>query len=119
MTVKVFDPQTRQPVAFTQAAANKVKAIGQEKGQEELKLRLYITGGGCSGFQYGFTFAEQVEEEDTVVETDQVQLLVDPLSFSYLQGAEVDYVEGLQGAKFVVHNPNAKATCSCGASFTL
>ena len=84
-----------------------------------MKLRLYITGGGCSGFQYSFTFAEQADEEDSVIETDQAQLLVDPLSFSYLQGAEVDYIEGLQGAKFVVNNPNAKATCSCGASFTI
>ena len=98
MTVKVFDPQTRQPVAFTRAAADKVKAIGQEKGQEELKLRLYITGGGCSGFQYGFTFAEQVEEEDTVVETDQVQLGIKNFNRHYRLEAEL-----LEGNKHTIH----------------
>ena len=119
MTVQVFDPRNRQLIVFTQAAADKVKSIRKKKVQDALKLQLYSTGGGCSGFQYSFTFAEQADEEDSVIEKDQAQLLVDPLSFSYLQGAEVDYIEGLQGAKFVVNNPNAKATCSCGASFTI
>ena len=126
MTVKVFDPgksgihgSTLETIGFTQAAADKVKRIQQERSQVDIKLRLFITGGGCSGFQYSFTFDDLVQEDDTVIETDSARLLIDPLSFSYLQGAEVDYIEGLQGARFVVNNPNAKSTCSCGASFTL
>ena len=122
MTAQTFDPRKsaiHQPIQFTSSAANKVKAIQREKAEADIKLRLYITGGGCSGFQYGFTFDEQINEDDTVIATDKAKLLVDPLSFSYLEGAQVDYVEGLEGAKFVVNNPNAKSTCSCGSSFTI
>ena len=107
-----------QPLIFTENAAAKVKSLIEEEGNDQLKLRVYITGGGCSGFQYGFTFDENVDEEDTQVETDGVTLLVDPMSFQYLVGAKIDYVEDLQGARFVIENPNAQTTCSCGSSFS-
>ena len=102
---------------FTDAAASKVRELILEEANPDLKLRVYITGGGCSGFQYGFTFDESIEEGDVTVERNAVTLVVDPLSFQYLEGAEVDYSESLQGARFVIRNPNAATTCGCGSSF--
>jgi len=90
-----------------------------EEENEELKLRVFITGGGCSGFQYGFTFDELAAEDDAIFEADGVQLVVDPMSFQYLVGSEVDYTEGLEGSRFVINNPNASATCGCGSSFSI
>jgi len=113
------EAQADTPLIFSENAAKKVKALIQEEGNDELKLRVYVTGGGCSGFQYGFTFDENINEGDTVVEKDNVTLVVDPLSYQYLAGAEVDYVEGLQGAQFVIRNPNATTTCGCGSSFSV
>jgi iron-sulfur cluster insertion protein len=107
------------PLVFTQAAARKVKCLLEEEQNNDLKLRVYITGGGCAGFSYGFTFDENVAEDDTVVERDGVMLVVDPMSFQYLVGAEVDYREGLQGSRFVINNPNAATTCGCGSSFSI
>jgi len=104
-------------VVFTSQAAAKVADLIAEEGNAELMLRVYIQGGGCSGFQYGFTFADAVEDGDTEVVTDGVKLLVDPMSLQYLDGAEIDYTEGLQGAQFVIRNPNASTTCGCGSSF--
>ncbi len=104
---------------FTDAAAAKVRELILEEANPALKLRVYITGGGCSGFQYGFTFDETIEEGDVTVERNAVTLVVDPLSFQYLEGAEVDYSESLQGARFVIRNPNAATTCGCGSSFGL
>lgn len=105
------------PLVFTHQAAAKVANLIAEEGNPALMLRVYIQGGGCSGFQYGFTFAEAVDDGDTTVETDGVTLLVDPMSLQYLTGAEIDYTEGLQGAQFVIRNPNATTTCGCGSSF--
>jgi iron-sulfur cluster insertion protein len=107
------------PVTFTSAAARKVRQLIEEEGNQALKLRVFVTGGGCSGFQYGFTFDEKSEEGDTRVENEGVTLLVDPMSFQYLAGAEIDYSEGLEGAQFVIRNPNATTTCGCGSSFTV
>jgi iron-sulfur cluster insertion protein len=107
-----------RPLAFTTAAAAKVRQLIEEEGNGALKLRVYIQGGGCSGFQYGFEFDEEKAEDDLAVETDGVTLLVDPLSLQYLMGAEVDYSESLHGAQFVIRNPNAKTTCGCGSSFS-
>lgn len=101
----------------TPAAAAKVGELVREEGNPELKLRVYITGGGCSGFQYGFAFEEEQAEDDLAIEQDGVKVLVDPLSLQYLQGAEIDYSETLAGAQFVIRNPNAKTTCGCGSSF--
>ena len=106
-------------VGFTEAAATKVKALVTEEGNDNLKLRVYITGGGCSGFQYGFKFDEAVEDGDTVVEKNGATMLVDSMSMQHLNGAEVDYYEGLDGARFVVNNPNATSTCGCGSSFSV
>jgi len=106
------------PLLFTQAAASKVRELIVEEGNDALKLRVYIQGGGCSGFQYGFEFDEAQGEDDLAIQTDGVTLLVDPLSLQYLMGAQVDYSEGLRGAQFVIRNPNAKSTCGCGSSFT-
>ena len=108
-----------QPLQFSNAAAAKVRELIAEEGNPALKLRVYIQGGGCSGFQYGFEFDEQQGEDDLAIVTDDVTLLVDPLSLQYLMGAEVDYSESLQGAQFVIRNPNAKTTCGCGSSFTV
>jgi iron-sulfur cluster insertion protein len=107
------------PLVFTGAAAGKVRELIAEEGNPELKLRVYISGGGCSGFQYGFTFDEARAEDDFAVDKDGVTLLVDPLSLRYLTGAEIDYSESLTGAQFVIRNPNAKTTCGCGSSFTV
>lgn len=107
------------PLAFTEAAARKVRRLLDEEQNDNLKLRVYITGGGCAGFSYGFTFDENTADDDTVVERDGVLLVVDPMSFQYLAGAEVDYKEGLQGSQFVINNPNAATTCGCGSSFSI
>jgi iron-sulfur cluster insertion protein len=108
----------QDPLLFTDSAANKVRMLIEEEGNPELKLRVFVTGGGCSGFQYGFTFDEVVNDDDTVMNKNGVQLLVDPMSFQYLAGAEIDYQEGLEGAQFVIKNPNATTTCGCGSSFS-
>lgn len=110
-----FTEQT--PLQFTESAARKVRELILAEGNPALKLRVYITGGGCSGFQYGFTFDEAADEDDIRVARNGVELLVDPLSFQYLEGAEVDYSESLQGARFIIRNPNAATTCGCGSSF--
>jgi iron-sulfur cluster insertion protein len=107
------------PLAFTDAAAAKVRELVAEEGNPNLKLRVYISGGGCSGFQYGFTFDEARAEEDLALEKGGATLVVDPLSLQYLMGAEIDYAESLAGAQFVIRNPNAKTTCGCGSSFTV
>lgn len=104
---------------FTDAAAKKVKELIEEENNPNLMLRVFISGGGCSGFQYGFTFDENVNEGDTQVENGGVTLLIDPMSFQYLVGAEIDYTEGLEGAQFVIRNPNAVTTCGCGSSFSV
>src|SRR5262245_59266090 len=106
------------PLVFTDSAANKVKQLIDEEGNSELKLRVFVSGGGCSGFQYGFTFDEVTNEDDTVMEKNGVMLLIDPMSYQYLVGAEIDYTEGLEGAQFVIKNPNATSTCGCGSSFS-
>ena len=111
--------QSLPGIVFTDAAARKVQELILEERNPELKLRVYISGGGCSGFQYGFSFDEERAEDDIAVENDGVTLLVDPLSFQYLMGAEVDYMENLQGAQFVIRNPNASTTCGCGSSFSV
>lgn len=110
--------QLETPLEFTPAAAAKVAELIAEEGNADLKLRVYIQGGGCSGFQYGFEFDEAQADDDLAVVTDGVTLLVDPLSLQYLMGATVDYVESLTGAQFTIRNPNAKTTCGCGSSFT-
>lgn len=106
-------------IVFTDAAARKVQELVLEEGNPGLKLRVYISGGGCSGFQYGFSFDEEQAEDDIAVNNDGVTLLVDPMSFQYLMGAEVDYAESLAGAQFVIRNPNANTTCGCGSSFSV
>lgn len=106
------------PLIFTDSAAGKVKSLIEEEGNSNLKLRVFVTGGGCSGFQYGFTFDEAVNEGDTTVQKNGVTLLIDPMSYQYLVGAEIDYTEGLEGAQFVIRNPNATTTCGCGSSFS-
>jgi len=105
-------------VIFTRSAALKVKALIEEEENPELKLRIYISGGGCSGFQYGFTFDDETGEGDVYTENEGVTLLIDPISYQYLEKAEIDYKEDLQGAQFVVRNPTAKTTCGCGSSFS-
>ncbi len=112
-------PEAAPGIIFTDAAARKVQQLVLEEGNPELKLRVYISGGGCSGFQYGFSFDEEQAEDDIAVVNDGITLLVDPLSYQYLMGAEVDYSESLQGAQFVIRNPNASTTCGCGSSFAV
>jgi iron-sulfur cluster insertion protein len=112
-------PAPSSPLDFSRAAAAKVRELIREEGNPQLKLRVYIQGGGCSGFQYGFEFDELQGEDDLAIVTDAVTLLVDPLSLQYLMGAQVDYSESLHGAQFVIRNPNAKTTCGCGSSFTV
>ena len=107
------------PIVFTDAAALKVGELIREEDNPDLMLRVFISGGGCSGFQYGFTFDETIEEGDSQVENQGVRLLVDPMSVQYLMGAEIDYKEDLQGAQFIIRNPNAQTTCGCGQSFTV
>ncbi|MDF0378702.1 iron-sulfur cluster insertion protein ErpA [Methylophilus sp. YYY-1] len=107
------------PIIFTDNAAGKVSEMLAEEGDPSLKLRVYVTGGGCSGFQYSFAFDDQVAEDDMVVEKAGVSLLVDAMSFQYMMGATIDYQEGLEGARFVITNPNATSTCGCGSSFSV
>nr|WP_246362547.1 iron-sulfur cluster insertion protein ErpA [Marinobacter oulmenensis] len=107
------------PLFFSDSAVAKVKELIEEEENPGLKLRVFVTGGGCSGFQYGFSFDENQDDEDTVIERDGVKLLVDEMSYQYLVGATIDYQEGLQGSQFVVQNPNATSTCGCGSSFTI
>lgn len=107
------------PLQFTDAAANKVKNLIADEENPALKLRVYITGGGCSGFQYGFTFDDQLNDGDMTIEKQGVSLVVDPMSLQYLVGGSVDYTEGLEGSRFIVTNPNAKTTCGCGSSFSI
>ncbi len=107
------------PLLFTEAAATKVKDLLIDEGNPDLKLRVFVQGGGCSGFQYGFTFDEVVNEDDTTIDKNGVQLLVDPMSFQYLVGAEIDYKEDIEGSQFVIRNPNASTTCGCGSSFSV
>lgn len=107
------------PLQFTDNAAIKVKQLIEEEGNDNLNLRVFISGGGCSGFQYGFTFDESVNEDDTVIKNQGVKLLIDPMSFQYLIGAEIDYQENVEGARFVIKNPGASSTCGCGSSFSV
>ncbi len=119
MTTSAIDSTMGPPgLVFTNAAALKVSQLIQDEGNPNLKLRVFISGGGCSGFQYGFTFDEKSEDGDTHVENQGVTLLIDPMSFQYLAGAEIDYKEDLEGARFVIRNPNAATTCGCGSSFS-
>jgi len=113
-----FEPST-DDVVFTDAAAGKVGELIREEENPNLKLRVFISGGGCSGFQYGFTFDEEIQEGDTEVENSGVTLLIDPMSFQYLIGAEIDYKDDISGAQFVIRNPNAQTTCGCGSSFSV
>jgi len=119
MNATSMEQPSESSLVFTENAAAKVKTLIKEEGNDALKLRVYVTGGGCAGFQYGFTFDENINEGDTEIEKDGVSLVIDPMSFQYLMGAEVDYVEGLQGAQFVIRNPNASTTCGCGSSFSV
>jgi len=107
------------PLIFTDNAAKKVKELIEEEGSPDLKLRVFVSGGGCSGFQYGFTFEEEVNDDDTLVQKDTVTLLIDPMSLQYLMGAEIDYTDSLQGSQFVIRNPQATTTCGCGSSFSV
>ncbi len=121
----IGNASSEQELVFTQAAANKVAELIRDEDNFKLNLRVFITGGGCSGFQYGFTFDEEIQDDDTVFSKEveghpaPVNLLVDPMSFQYLNQAEIDYREDLQGAQFVIKNPNAKTTCGCGSSFSV
>jgi iron-sulfur cluster insertion protein len=107
------------PLVFTDSAAAKVKQLIDEEGNTELKLRVFVSGGGCSGFQYGFTFDEVTNEDDTVMQKNGVTLLIDAMSYQYLVGAEIDYTQGVEGEQFVIKNPNATTTCGCGSSFSV
>jgi iron-sulfur cluster insertion protein len=120
MSAVANDIQTDMPapLLFTDSAAAKVADLIAEEGNPELKLRVFVQGGGCSGMQYGFEFDEQAQDGDTMVENMGVKLLVDPMSLQYFSGAEIDYREGLEGAQFVIRNPNATTTCGCGSSFS-
>ena len=119
MSVETMSADDMSPLNFTDAAAAKVKTLIEEENNENLKLRVFVSGGGCSGFQYGFTFDENLTEGDTSVVNNGVTLLIDPMSFQYLVGADIDYSEGLEGAQFVIRNPNATTTCGCGSSFSV
>jgi iron-sulfur cluster insertion protein len=111
--------ELESPLVFSDAAAVKVRELMVDEGSDDLMLRVFVSGGGCSGFQYGFTFDDAVGDGDTVVENDGVRLLIDPMSVQYLMGAEIDYTEDLEGARFVIRNPNATTTCGCGSSFSV
>ena len=106
------------PINFSDNAVKKVKELIEEEGTPDLKLRVFVSGGGCSGMQYGFTFEETINDDDTKVEKDNVMLLIDPMSLQYLTGAEIDYQDNVQGSQFVIKNPNATTTCGCGSSFS-
>ncbi|WP_434114219.1 iron-sulfur cluster insertion protein ErpA [Methylocaldum sp. GT1TLB] len=110
---------SKEPIKFTDSAAAKVSQLIADEGNENLKLRVYITGGGCSGFQYGFTFDDTVNEDDTQIVKNGVIVLIDSMSIQYLTGAEIDYTEDLSGSQFVIRNPNAATTCGCGSSFSV
>jgi len=116
---QVSDIQMPAPLVFTDSAAAKVAELVAEEGNPDLKLRVFVQGGGCSGFQYGFTFVEVVNEDDTEMSKNGVSLLIDAMSYQYLVGAEIDYKEDLEGAQFVIKNPNASTTCGCGSSFSV
>lgn len=109
----------QSPIEFTGNAAAKVGQLLEEESNRNLKLRVYVTGGGCSGFQYGFAFDEEVNEDDTTIERDGVTVLIDSMSIEYLYGAEIDYKDDLSGSQFVIRNPNASTTCGCGSSFSV
>jgi iron-sulfur cluster insertion protein len=111
--------EVMDPIIFTTSAATKVSEMIAEEGDASLKLRVYVTGGGCSGFQYSFAFDDQVADDDTVIEKEGVSLLVDAMSYQYMLGATIDYQEGLEGARFVISNPQATSTCGCGSSFSV
>jgi len=113
-----YEPAS-DPVVFTDSAAHKVDALIRDEDNPNLKLRVFISGGGCSGFQYGFTFDEELQDGDTQVEKHGVTLLIDPMSIQYLMGAEIDYKEDIEGAQFIIRNPNAQTTCGCGSSFSV
>lgn len=115
----VAEQFTPPMLALTPAAVDKIRSLVQEEDNSALKLRVYVTGGGCSGFQYGFSFEDEAAEDDTIIQRDGVTVLVDPMSYQYLVGSEVDYQEDLEGARFRVVNPNASTTCGCGASFSI
>lgn len=117
--VQQHQPEDGAPLIFTDSAAGKVHQLLQEENNPALKLRVFVSGGGCSGFQYGFTFDENIEEGDTQVEKQGVTLLIDPMSIMYLGGAEIDFSDGVEGAQFVIRNPNASTTCGCGNSFSV
>ncbi len=122
MNAVIESPVTAElpaPFVFTDAAANKVKQLIEEENNPELKLRVFVQGGGCSGFQYGFTFDEETNEDDTVLHKNGVCLLIDSMSYQYLIGAEIDYKDDLNGAQFIIKNPNASTTCGCGSSFSV
>jgi iron-sulfur cluster insertion protein len=117
--MSVIQTYTPSPLMVTDNAVKKVRSLVEEEGNSALKLRVYVTGGGCSGFQYGFSFEEEAAEDDTLIEKDGITVLLDPMSYPYLVGSKVDYEEGLQGAKFSISNPNASSTCGCGSSFSM
>src|SRR4051794_23361956 len=119
MNMNAVTEQMPEPLVFPDAAADKVKQLIEEEGNADLKLRVFVQGGGCSGFQYGFTFDEAVNEDDTVMNKSGVQLLIDSMSYQYLVGAEIDYKDDINGAQFVIKNPNATTTCGCGSSFSV
>jgi iron-sulfur cluster insertion protein len=116
--MQVTEMEMQGAILFTDSAANKVKQLIEKEGNADLKLRVFVSGGGCSGFQYGFTFDEVTNEDDTVLIKNGVQLLIDPMSLQYLVGAEIDYQDGLEGSQFVIKNPGATSTCGCGSSFS-
>ncbi|MBX2807588.1 MAG: iron-sulfur cluster insertion protein ErpA [Cellvibrionaceae bacterium] len=116
MNAEVFTPE---PVYVTESAVKKVRNLLEEEDNFDLKLRVYVTGGGCSGFQYGFTFDESVADDDALIEKEDIGVIIDAMSYPYLVGAQIDFQEDLQGSKFVVSNPNASSTCGCGASFSI
>ena len=117
--IPVIGTSAPPPVVFTDAAADKVSELIEDEANPELMLRVFVAGGGCSGFSYGFTFDEKIEDGDSRIENRGVTLLIDPMSVQYLMGAEIDYKEDLQGAQFVIRNPNASTTCGCGSSFSV
>ncbi len=119
MNMNQIAEQIPDPLNFTESAVSKVRELIEDEGNENLMLRVFISGGGCSGFQYGFTFDEKTTDGDTVIDRGGVKLLIDPMSIQYLTGAEIDYTEGLEGAQFVIRNPNAQTTCGCGSSFSV
>jgi iron-sulfur cluster insertion protein len=118
-TADCFVADVPLPIVFTDSAASKVAELVAEEGNPDLKLRVFVQGGGCSGFQYGFTFDEMANEDDTKMEKNGVTLLIDAMSLQYLIGAEIDYKDDLEGAQFVIRNPNATTTCGCGSSFSV